>query len=217
MKSAMTRLILIVAAAALALAARELVFYFGEYAKLDAWAHTRLEGGAVAKEGRDAWVVSLGSHFHMVNSGWVYHLAPDSLRAGILSPGFHLPLTIPASRDLAFLFYPGQEEYRHLVEAIYPGGSFRRVPDPPDQWIFDGPRGRPRRARSRTSRTGRRSASLVLEIPPPGRARARRSGGRRRCACRASGTMRSASALGQPGSPSMGARSCGSPRATPRP
>ena len=127
----------LVAAAALALAARELVFYFGEYAKLDAWAHTRLEGGAVAKEGRDAWVVSLGSHFHMVNSGWVYHLAPDSLRAGILSPGFHLPLTIPASRDLAFLFYPGQEEYRHLVEAIYPGGSFRRVPDPPDQWIFD--------------------------------------------------------------------------------
>jgi len=127
----------IVAAAALALAARELVFYFGEYAKLDGWPYPRIEGGAVAEEGRDAWVVSLGNQFHMVNSGWVYHLAPDSYRAGILSPGFHLPLTMPANRDLAFLFYPGQEAYRHLVEAIYPGGSFHRVPLPPDQWIFD--------------------------------------------------------------------------------
>jgi 4-amino-4-deoxy-L-arabinose transferase-like glycosyltransferase len=127
----------LVATAALALAARELVFYFGEYAKLDAWPYPRIEGGAIAREGRDAWVVSLGNQFHMVNSGWVYHLAPDSYRAGILSPGFHLPLTMPANRDLAFLFYPGQEAYRQLTEAIYPGGSLRRVPLPPDQWVFD--------------------------------------------------------------------------------
>ncbi len=127
----------LVAAASLALAARELVFYFGEYAKLDAWPYPRIEGGAIAQEGRDAWVLSLGGQFHMVNSGWVYHLAPDSFRAGILSPGFHLPLTMPASRDLAFLFYPGQEDYRNLVETIYPGGSFHRVPSVPDQWIFD--------------------------------------------------------------------------------
>ncbi|MFI5120893.1 MAG: PA14 domain-containing protein [Thermoanaerobaculia bacterium] len=127
----------LVAAAALALAARELVFYFGEYAKLDAWPYPRIEGGTIAREGRDAWVVSLGGQFHMVNSGWVYHLAPDSLRAGILSPGFHLPLTMPANRDLAFLFYPGQEAYRHLIEEIYPGGALRRVPLPPDQWTFD--------------------------------------------------------------------------------
>jgi 4-amino-4-deoxy-L-arabinose transferase-like glycosyltransferase len=126
-----------VAAAALALAAKELVFYFGEYAKLDAWPYPRIEGGAVAQEGRDAWVVSLGNQFHMVNSGWVYHLAPDSHRAGILSPGFHLPLTMPANRDLAFLFYAGQEAYRGLVEAIYPGGTLRRVALPPDQWVFD--------------------------------------------------------------------------------
>ncbi len=127
----------LVAAASLALAARELVFYFGDYAKLDAWPYPRIEGGAVAREGRDAWVVSLGGQFHMVNSGWVYHLAPDSYRAGILSPGFHLPLTMPANRDLAFLFYPGQDAYRQLVEAIYPGGALRRVPLPPDQWTFD--------------------------------------------------------------------------------
>ena len=127
----------LVAAVSLALAARELVFYFGEYAKLDAWPYPRIEGGTVAREGRDAWVVSVGDQFHMVNSGWVYHLAPDSFRAGILSPGFHLPLTLPANRDLAFLFYPGQEAYRHLVEAIYPGGTLRHVPIPPDQWIFD--------------------------------------------------------------------------------
>lgn len=127
----------LVAAAALALAARELVFYFGEYAKLDGWPYPRIEGGTIAREGRDAWVVSMGNQFHMVNSGWVYHLAPDSHRAGILSPGFHLPLTLPANRDLVFLFYPGQEAYRHLTEALYPGGSLRRVPLPPDQWVFD--------------------------------------------------------------------------------
>ena len=134
---AASRVAALVAAVSLALAARELVFYFGEYAKLDGWPYPRLEGGAVAHEGRDAWVVSMGHQFHMVNSGWVYHLAPNSFRAGILSPGFHLPLTMPANRDLAFLFYPGQEEYRHLVEAIYPGGSLRRVPLPPNHWIFD--------------------------------------------------------------------------------
>ncbi|MDL2716137.1 MAG: PA14 domain-containing protein [Acidobacteriota bacterium] len=127
----------LVAAVALALAARELVFYFGEYAKLDPWPYPRIEGGAIAREGQDAWVVSLAGQFHMVNSGWVYHLAPDSLRAGVLSPGFHLPLTMPANRDLAFLFYPGQEEYRQLVETFYPGGAVRRVPLPPGQWIFD--------------------------------------------------------------------------------
>jgi hypothetical protein len=127
----------LVATAALAVSARELFFYFGEYAKLDAWPYPRIEGGAVAREGRDAWVLSLGNEFHMVNSGWVYHLAPDSCRAGVLSPGFHLPLTMPANRDLAFLFYPGQEAYRRLTEAIYPGGSLRRVPFPPDQWVFD--------------------------------------------------------------------------------
>ena len=118
-------------------AARELVFYFREYPKLDPWTYPRIEGGAIADEGRDAWVLSLGGQFHMVNSGWVYHLAPNSFRAGILSPGFHLPLTMPANRDLAFLFYPGQEEYRSLVEAIYPGGSSHRVPLGPEQWIFD--------------------------------------------------------------------------------
>jgi len=127
----------VVAAAALALAARELFFYFGEYAKLDAWPYPRIEGGTIAREGRDAWVVSLGNQFHMVNSGWVYHLAPDSHRAGILSPGFYLPLTMPANRDLAFLFYRGQDAYRNLVETIYPGGALRRVPFPPDTWIFD--------------------------------------------------------------------------------
>lgn len=127
----------LVAAVSLGLAGRELVYYFGTYAKLDAWPYPRLEGAAVAREGRDAWVVSLGGQFHMVNSGWVYHLAPDSSRVGMLSPGFHLPLTLPANRDLAFLFYPGQENYRHFVEGVYPGGSLHRVPLPPEQWIFD--------------------------------------------------------------------------------
>jgi hypothetical protein len=127
----------LVAAAALGLGARELIFYFGTYAKMDAWPYPRLEGAAIAEEGRDAWVVSLGGEFHMVNSGWVYHLAPESSRAGMLSPGFHLPLTMPANRDLAFLFYSGQEAYLQLVETIYPGGSIHRVPLPGDQWIFD--------------------------------------------------------------------------------
>ncbi len=125
------------AAVAIALSARELVYYFGTYAKRDAWPYPRLEGAAVAREGKDAWVLSVGNQFHMVNSGWVYHLAPDSFRAGMLSPGFHLPLVLPAARDLAFVFYPGQDAYREFVEAIYPGGTIHRVPLPPEQWIFD--------------------------------------------------------------------------------
>jgi Dolichyl-phosphate-mannose-protein mannosyltransferase/PA14 domain len=125
-----------VALAACVLAWREGRFYFGEYAAMDAWPYPRVEGQTVAEQGKDAWVISLGNQFHMVNSGWVRLLAPFANRAGVLSPGSHLPLPIPADRDLAFLVYPGQAYYLPYLAEVLPGGSVTRVTHPPDIFMF---------------------------------------------------------------------------------
>ena len=115
-----------VALVACVLAWREGRFYFGEYAAMDAWPYTRVEGATVAEQGKDAWVISLGNQFHMVNSGWVRLLAPFANRAGVLSPGSHLPLPITADRDLAFLVYRKQAYYLPYLAEILPGGSVTR-------------------------------------------------------------------------------------------
>jgi hypothetical protein len=125
-----------VALVACVLAWREWSFYFGEYAAMDAWPYTRIEGKTVAEQGKDAWVISLGDQFHMVNSGWVRLLAPDASRAGVLSPGSHLPLPIPTDRDLAFLVYPRQAHYLPYLAEILPGGSVTRVTHPPGSFMF---------------------------------------------------------------------------------
>ncbi len=125
-----------VALVACVLAWREWRFYFGEYAAKDAWPYTRVEGATVAEQGKDAWVISLGSSFHMVNSGWVRLLAPFAYRAGVLSPGSHLPLPIPADRDLAFVVYPRQAYYFPYLAEVLPGGSVTRVTHPPGIFMF---------------------------------------------------------------------------------
>jgi hypothetical protein len=125
-----------VALVACVLAWREGRFYFGEYAAMDAWPYTRVEGETVAEQGKDAWVISLGSQFHMVNSGWVRLLAPFANRAGVLSPGSHLPLPIAADRDLAFLVYPGQAYYLPYLAEVLPGGSVTRDTHPPGIFMF---------------------------------------------------------------------------------
>ncbi len=125
-----------VALVACVLAWREGRFYFGEYAAMDAWPYPRVEGETVAEQGKDAWVISLGNQFHMVNSGWVRLLAPFANRAGVLSPGSHLPLPITADRDLAFLAYPGQAYYLPYLAEILPGGTVTRVTHPPGSFMF---------------------------------------------------------------------------------
>jgi hypothetical protein len=125
-----------VALVACVLAWQEGRFYFGEYAAMDAWPYTRVEGATVAEQGKDAWVISLGNQFHMVNSGWVRLLAPFANRAGVLSPGSHLPLPITADRDLAFLVYRGQPYYLPYLAEILPGGSVTRITHAPGSFMF---------------------------------------------------------------------------------
>lgn len=113
--------------AAAGMAAREIAFYFGPYAASDAWPWPRTEGEEIAREGRDAWALSLSRQYHMVNSGWVYHLAPETSRGGVLTPGAALPLALPANRGLAFFLYQRQGAYLPYLEALYPGGTPRQV------------------------------------------------------------------------------------------
>ncbi len=125
-----------VALLACVLAWREWRFYFGEYAAMDAWPYTRVEGATVAEQGKDAWVISLGDQFHMVNSGWVRLLAPFASRAGVLSPGSQLPLPIAADRGLAFLIYQRQAHYLPYLAEILPGGTVTRISHPPGIFMF---------------------------------------------------------------------------------
>jgi hypothetical protein len=121
----------------LALAGRELDFYFRHYAKADAWPSPRAEGQGVAAMGPGAWALSLGREFHMVNSGWIYLYAPDVLRGGVLAPGSYLPVPLPANRDLGFVVYARQPFYLPLLKEIYPGGETIRVTHPPDVHVYD--------------------------------------------------------------------------------
>jgi hypothetical protein len=97
-------------------------FYFVDYAAADRWPQPTNLGGAVKEQGKDTLVVTVGRQFHMVNSGWVRLLAPDTARGGVQAPGSYLPLAVPADRNLAFLVYPTQEYYLPYLSELYPGG-----------------------------------------------------------------------------------------------
>lgn len=98
-------------------------FYFVDYAGMDRWPRSTIEGQAVANQGTNTLVTTLGRDWHAINSGWVRLLAPFTPRGGIAAPGSNLPLNIPADHNLAFMVYPGQEHYLPYLRSIYPGGE----------------------------------------------------------------------------------------------
>jgi len=111
-----------VAALVVALMISQANFYFVEYAGMERWPFPTAEGNAANSEGANAWVLSLGRDFHRINSGWIRLLAPGVERAGIQSPGLNLPLTWPATSDLAFTLYAKQSYYLPYLALLYPGG-----------------------------------------------------------------------------------------------
>jgi hypothetical protein len=110
--------------------------YFGVYAQADRWPQPTSLGNAVNEQGSDSWVFTIGRQYHMVNSGWVRLLAPWTPRGGIQAPGSHLPLALPADKDLAFLFYPAQEPYLPYLQELYPGGTLKRYVHPTENLMF---------------------------------------------------------------------------------
>jgi hypothetical protein len=112
-------------------------FYFGTYARMDGpYSYPTNTGRTVAEQGRDTWVLALGSEFHMTNSGWVRLLAPGTPHGGVLAPGSTLPLALPANRNLAFLVYPRQSYYLPLLREIYPGGAETRIEKPHNGFMY---------------------------------------------------------------------------------
>jgi hypothetical protein len=97
-------------------------FYFADYGKVDRWPQPTIQGRAVADQGADTLVVTLGRQYHMVNSGWVRLLAPNTPRGGVQAPGSTLPLAVAADHNLAFEVYPRQMEYLPFLQEMYPGG-----------------------------------------------------------------------------------------------
>jgi len=159
----------------LALAGRELVFYFRDYARTDAWPSPRAEGQGVSALGPGAWALSVGREFHMVGSGWIYLYAPDVLRGGILAPGSSLPVPLVANRDVGFVVYARQPFYLPLLREIYPGGETIRVTHAPDIHVYDVYRvPRPAWAARQGALAERPGAAPVrvptLGAPPPGAA-----------------------------------------------
>ncbi len=94
--------------------------YFTDYAQMNRWEGWNQEGYAMTLLPPDTLHVSLGESFHMVNSGWVRLLAPDTRRGGVRSPGSMLPLPVDGARGLALLLYPNQAAYLPWLLDLYP-------------------------------------------------------------------------------------------------
>ena len=116
-----------VALVAAGLLVREARFYFVDYAAMDRWPAPTVLGNAVAAQGTDTLVTTLSRYAPMVNAGWVRLLAFDTPRAAIAMPGSHLPLAVPADRNLSFLVYPKQAEYLPYLQTLYPGGTLTPI------------------------------------------------------------------------------------------
>ncbi|HZR00569.1 MAG TPA: glycosyltransferase family 39 protein [Chloroflexota bacterium] len=101
-------------------------YYFVDYAAMDRWSVPTRQGEAVARQGTDTLVMTLGRAFHVVNSGWVRLLAPFTPRGGVESPGDELPLTVPSGQNLAFMVMRPQSYYLPYLRELYPTG----VPQP---------------------------------------------------------------------------------------
>jgi hypothetical protein len=113
-------LVLVTAAGVAAANAR---WYLGTYASEDPWPAYRVEAMAVAEEGSGSRVLSIGSQFHRISSGWVRLGAPGADRDGLRDVGNGLPLRDPGDEGLSLLVYPDQSAYLPLLRAAYPGGS----------------------------------------------------------------------------------------------
>jgi hypothetical protein len=105
-------------------------FYFGDYGKRDRWPQSTIQGEAVNEQGVDTLTMSIGRGYHMVNSGWVQLLAPETPRGGLKFPGNDLPLTRPADSNLAFMVFPEQHFYIPYLRSIYPSGSLQDYTHP---------------------------------------------------------------------------------------
>ena len=110
-------------AVALGALAAEAKFYFVDYAAMNLWEGWNQEGRAARNLPPGTQVLSLGSSFHMINSGWVRLVAIDAERAGVPSPGSVLPLATDGGNDLAFYVYPGQKYYTPYLRGLYPGAE----------------------------------------------------------------------------------------------
>jgi len=101
----------------------EVRFYFVDYARMNMWSGTTQEGRALTLLPKGTLSTSLGESFHMLQSGWVRLLAPEANRAGVFSPGAHLPLPEDGSRGLSFTIYPEQQTYVPWVRSLYPAAE----------------------------------------------------------------------------------------------
>ncbi len=110
--------------------------YFVDYAATDRWPQPSYLGWAVNDQSSDTLVLSVGRQYHMVNSGWVRLLAPNTPRGGVESPGSSLPLPIPADRNLAFLLFPRQSYYLPYLTTLYPGGELTPYNHPTEGLMF---------------------------------------------------------------------------------
>ncbi|HUS14271.1 MAG TPA: glycosyltransferase family 39 protein, partial [Chloroflexia bacterium] len=120
----------------LGLMSNEAGFYFGTYGATDRWPIPSNQGKAIAAQGPDTLVVTLGQQWHMVNSGWVRLLALTTPRGGLQAPGSDLPLAIAPANDLAFMIFPRQDYYLPYLRDLYPGGRVISYTHPVEGLMF---------------------------------------------------------------------------------
>jgi len=102
---------------------------------MDEWSGPTLMGNVVAEQGPDTEVLSLGRQWHISNQGWVRLLASETPRGGLPSPGYQLPVALPADHNLTFMVMPQLPYFLPYLQSVYPGGVTTPVVDK-GEWLF---------------------------------------------------------------------------------
>jgi 4-amino-4-deoxy-L-arabinose transferase-like glycosyltransferase len=72
-------------------------------------------------------VFVLGPHLPPYDTVTTRYLVADQERTALTNPEAELPSIAPKGKGLAFLFFPGSEQYRDLARKLHPGGVDREI------------------------------------------------------------------------------------------
>ena len=110
-------------------------FYFHSYyadpASLKSNAYRSAQQNYEIQTAQSRYQASLGPGYHVFavgkrpppyNAITTRYLAADQEWTALTNPAVELPAISPENQGLAFLFFPGNEQYRELTHKLYPGG-----------------------------------------------------------------------------------------------
>ncbi|HEU5246216.1 MAG TPA: hypothetical protein VFU09_03920, partial [Candidatus Udaeobacter sp.] len=105
--------------------------YYADPATLKSNAYRSAQQNYEIQTAQSRYQASLGPGYHVFTTGKrpppydatiTRYLVADQQWTALTNPAVELPLIAPGRRGLAFLFFPGNNQYRELTHKFYPGG-----------------------------------------------------------------------------------------------